>query len=265
MKPLLCSLTAATFVVTACGGSSSRSGDDGGHLDVSDGGSPTKAWRAALSEIETSSIAIYSFSFEGAPPAGNRLTIGLHLTEAARACGRYDGSAPELPDREFWYLDLDLNGATAGDYVVMADRLSARTDRAATAMMVHRRDGESIERYPALSGVVSLRAAPSLDDFKAGAALVVSVDLSFSSHAVQPLACRGGQGRSGPTAPTHCACVDDEGAKSECLLEAGQDQCCFDTAAERFAWHLDVTASPCASMCRSLAGSADYCGGLAAR
>lgn len=224
----------------------------------------TQLWRQALSELGGGSASIYSFAFDAAPPEGSHFTLALHLTDEPRACARYAANSSTMTDTDLWYLQIDMNGASAGNYVVTTDRLSSHAaDPVANVALLHRKNGEIAERYRSLSGTIAIHQAPNLGAFRAGSRLVASVDLSFSLHPVQALECRGGRGPAAPAEPTVCSCVDEDAKRSDCTLQPGQEQCCFDLQSERLPFHVDVEATPCASMCRAVAGLPDYCAELA--
>lgn len=260
-------LSAGLLFAAACAGSPTPTHDNTADAGASssDAGAEQKPWIGALGALGALTTATYSFSFADAPPAGTRLRFGLHLVEPASACGRYGSGSAPARDRDFWFLEVDLSGAVTGDYSVTTDRLSSHGGRAASVNLLHRRDGEFVERYPSLAGTIDVASVPTLEAFAGGAGLRATIDLAFATHAMQALECRGGQGPAAPAAPTTCACVDDSGLRSECTLRAGREQCCFDEVTERRSFHVEVDATPCAAMCRSVAGLPDYCGSLEPR
>ena len=254
---------AAVTAAAACSSTSTSPARDDAGADAAFA-PPGKPWRQALSDLGGAPAAIYSFAFDGAPPEGIRLTLALHLSDESRACARYAANSSTMTETDLWYLQVDMNGASAGDYVVTTDRLSSHAaDRVANVSLLHRRRSELAEQYRALSGTIAIHRAPALGAFHAGSSLLASVDLSFALHPVQTLDCRGGRGPSAPADPTVCSCEDEDARRSDCTLQAGREQCCFDMLTERLPFHIDVDAAPCASMCRAVAGLPDYCGELA--
>ncbi len=254
---------AAVTLAAACSSTYTSPAPEDAGADASPA-SLSKPWRRALSDLAGApSASIYSFAFDAAPPEGSRLTFAVHLTDGVRACARYAASSATMTEPDFWYLQVDLNGASAGDYAVTTDRLSSHTDRVASVALLHRYRGELAERYRALSGTISVRRAPGLAAFHARTQLQASADLSFALHPAQALECRGGRGPGAPADPTTCSCEGEDGERSECTLQAGHEQCCFDTVTALLPFHIEVDATPCAAMCRAAPGLSDYCGELA--
>ena len=156
-------------------------------------------------------------------------------------------------------MDLQFGDVSPGIYgIVTADALATKA-MSANVSLLHRKNGEYAENYPAVGGTVTLDSAPSVAAAKSGQTVTVQVHAQFALHALQQLGCNGGEAVDGSVIDTQCTCRDPEGTITTCIPDAGFNYCCPVADAETVPFDLRLEAQPCAAMCRVAVGLSDYC------
>jgi hypothetical protein len=234
---------------TACGSTSTPPSA------VPDGGAE---WQMALARLSASGAAIYSFRFDGAPPAGTFYTVAVHDAPSAAACDRYGANVVETGS-DFWLLEVTVNDAETGDHAVSVVERDGTPTPTANVSLLHRKNGEFVTAYSAVSGQLSISGAPSPQDARNGASLQGRVEADFPLRALQEVACMGGMERDGGNSFASCTCRAADGNTSTCTPTDGNN-CCYDWTGPRTHVSIPLTAESCPNMCRWAAGlSVDYC------
>jgi len=218
-------------------------------------------WQGALGRLSGQSDAIYSFRFTSAGSDGIHGQIAIHETSVADACSRYDGAADANLD--YWFIDLELGDIVQGTYALTtANALDARST-AANVSLLHRKNGEYTENYPALGGTVTLDNALSIAGAGSGMPITLEVHAEFGAHPVQQVGCSGGQARDSSVIDSYCSCRDLEGVMTTCVPVSGVDYCCAVADGGVVAFDFRLAAQPCAAMCRTAVGLPDLCASVA--
>jgi hypothetical protein len=214
-------------------------------------------WEGALAALKAQGTAIYSFRFTSDPPNGQHAQIAIHDASATDACARYSGAADLVSD--YWFVDIELGDVAQGDYaIVTTDALGAK-GMVANVTLLHRKNGEHTESYPALGGTISLQAALSPGAAKSGKTALGHVQAAFAFRPQQQVGCRGGQAADSSIVDTQCTCRDSSGNETTCVPSVGFDYCCVEMSGARVTFDFGISAEPCASMCRVATGLPDYC------
>jgi hypothetical protein len=229
------------------------------HPSASNEGAPPKDWRQALANLSTSGNAIYSFRFDGAPPAGAFYTVAVHQADTSTACGRY-GADVVSKGQDFWFFDVSVNDASSGEHAIALPQRDGNPSPTANVTVLHRKDGAFVEAYDAVGGSVRLDSAPTPPEASGGVSLLGRIEADFPSHAVREVSCQGGVQVDGGGATSTCNCVDSDGVASTCVPDGEGHNCCPDVTSPPVHIGISLRAVPCANMCRWAAGlSVDYC------
>lgn len=218
-------------------------------------------WPTVLSSVEDGGRAIYSYRFTGALPQGAYPHLAIHVGDSVQACGRY-GSADTGPN-DYWFIDVDLSSSAAGTYAIVDREAIGASGSAAKVVLLHRLNGTYAAAYPAVAGEVVAAQDLSIANAKAGKSPVIDLRVEFPTHAIQRLECRSGQAVGSTQVTQACDCRDSSGALSVCVPHDAGVNCCVDTSAGTTEFRFHAAATPCAAMCRQVAGlDVDYCGAL---
>lgn len=213
----------------------------------------------ALLQLADEGVALYSFRLTGPLPSGANAHIALVGETASQACASYSTG---MQNGDEWLIDIDLGDVAQGTYVVAAGTTAVGSQSmTANVALLHRRSGEYVTNLSAISGSITLDADASPSGAASGRSLALDIDVHIS--AVQQLGCQGGESIDGSDFETTCSCIDSHGAASTCTPEGGLGAYCCDGGGDQiFAFQGHLVASPCAAMCRVVAGLPDYCASI---
>lgn len=220
----------------------------------------TLDWRTALERLDQTDTQLFSFSYVAPPPEGSifHITVldpddinGLDSDESA-TCSLFDATSTKPRDPDFWYLKIKLSSTTPGSYTIVPD-IDEHAVSQASVRLTH---VQSWERkgaaFDAVSGTVELQEAPQNgEDWSAGMMLHATVDAEFPVNPLRRLGCHAEGSTDGSEVFRECTCEDMDGNKTTCVPEVGENDCCYAVGGETFSYQLQLTAEPCAAMCRA--------------
>ncbi len=245
-------------VLSACDGASQvqSSGPEAGGVSASRQASAP--WQEAVTGLQAGGQAVYSFRFDGAPPAGAFYKLAIHDVEAGLACARYSADSATGDAAEFWEVAVDVNDGALGDHVIGTARRDRSPTKTANVTLLHRKGGLWVETYAALGGSVEVTAAPTPAEAKAGRRLTGTVEADFPLHAMQEVVCQAGISADGGDQFSRCTCKDANDVVTSCTPVDGKN-CCYDSTSPRTRVSFVLSAVSCPAMCAWLAGLPDYC------
>jgi hypothetical protein len=219
---------------------------------------PPVSWDTQASVLAAGRNALYSWRFHEGGVA--RYTVALHAPTQKQACESHSQLGEDLSS-DYWYMDLDFGDSVAGTYQVGAVGVDAGA-RSVEAPLLHREGGSFREDYEAVAGEVTIAAAPSFADFRAGVGLSLQGWLSWPALPRTTVMCSGTFPVDGGIAAgqASCVCKDPLGVQSTCETVPPEDCCRKAAAGDLLTFEIPATeAKPCVGMCRYAVGVPDLC------
>ena len=195
-------------------------------------GAPADGWATALDTIMKTHADTYSFRFVSDDASQYRYTLAMHGTSSqSAACARYGAAAADVGD--YWFIEVTVNGSAVGQYRVVVPMAPDDVGGTAYVSLLHRKNGELVESYDALSGSLSMDVVSDLMSYRSRAPIRGSLSAEFPLHALRQVQCDGSVNGDGSGFQNHCTCSDASGSQSTCGQAPMGASCCHDLSSSR--------------------------------